>query len=146
MTVGGLLALSAGMKFLWLLCCTALIFLLCARASNAAATVGCAALCGGIARPDGGQHAAVAAESQPLAAGGRPGPVREAVYLNLLGSPSDRVLCGAIFLLVLALAAGIVGAALYAQTPGGAAIRLPAAGPSPGPGTPAWRDTNCIRR
>lgn len=49
MTVGGLLALSAGMKFLWLLCCTALIFLLCARASNAAATVGCAALCGGIA-------------------------------------------------------------------------------------------------
>lgn len=49
MTVGELLALAAGLKYLWLLCCTALIFLLCARASNAAAAVGCAALCGGIA-------------------------------------------------------------------------------------------------
>ena len=49
---------------------------------------------------------------------------REAVYLNLLGSPQDRVLCGAIFLLVLALAAGIVGAALYAQTPGGSGKRV----------------------
>lgn len=78
----------------------------------------------GHSRPDGGQHAAVAAKSQPVAAGGRPGPVREAVYLNLLGSPSDRVLLGAIFLLVLALAAGIVGAALYAQTPGGSGKRV----------------------
>lgn len=49
MTVGELLALAAGLKFLWLLCYTALIFLLCARASNAAAAVGCAAVCGGIA-------------------------------------------------------------------------------------------------
>lgn len=44
---------------------------------------------------------------------------REAVYLNLLGSPSDRVLLGAIFLTALAVIAGIGGAALYAQTPGG---------------------------
>lgn len=71
---------------------------------------------------------------------------REAVYLNLLGSPSDRVLLGAIFLAALAVIAGIGGAALYSQIPGGAAIRLPAAGPSPGPGIPAWRDTSCIRR
>ena len=49
MTVGGLLALAAGLKYLWLLCCTALIFLLCARAANAAAAVGGAAVCGGIA-------------------------------------------------------------------------------------------------
>lgn len=75
MTVGGLLALSAGLKYLWLLCCTALIFLLCARAASAAAAVGGAAVCGGHSRPDGGQHAAVAAESQPLAAGGRASPL-----------------------------------------------------------------------
>ena len=41
------------------------------------------------------------------------------MYLNLLGSPSDRVLLGAIFLTALAVIAGIGGAALYAQTPGG---------------------------
>lgn len=124
MTVGGLLALSAGMKFLWLLCCTALIFLLCARASNAAAAVGCAALCGGIAALMAGSTQLwlrnlslwQLADGQALC--------REAVYLNLLGSPSDRVLCGAIFLLVLALAAGIVGAALYAQTPGSSGKRV----------------------
>ena len=124
MTVGGLLALSAGLKYLWLLCCAALIFLLCARAANAAAAVGCAALCGGIA--------ALMAGSTQLwlrnlslwqLADGR-ALCREAVYLNLLGSPSDRVLCGAIFLLVLALAAGIGGAALYAQTPGGSGMRV----------------------
>ena len=55
------------------------------------------------------------------------------MYLNLLGSPSDRVLLGAIFLAALAVIAGIGGAALYAQTPGGAAIRLPAARPLPRP-------------
>ena len=43
------------------------------------------------------------------------------------------MLLGAIFLLVLAIAAGTGGAALYAQTPGGAAIRLPAARPLPRP-------------
>ena len=46
------------------------------------------------------------------------------VYLNLLGSPSDRVLCGAIFLAALAVIAGIGGAALYAQTPGGSGKRV----------------------
>ena len=124
MTVGGLLALAAGLKYLWLLCCTALIFLLCARAANAAAAVGCAALCGGIAALMAGSTQLwlrnlslwQLADGQALC--------REAVYLNLLGSPSDRVLCGAIFLLVLALAAGIVGAALYAQTPGGSGKRV----------------------
>ena len=55
MTVGGLLALSAGMKYLWLLCSTALIFLLC--------------------RPHGGQLPIMAAESQPVAVGGRTSPV-----------------------------------------------------------------------
>lgn len=124
MTVGKLLALAAGLKYLWLLCCTALIFLLCARAANAAAAVGCAALCGGIAALMAGSTQLwlrnlslwQLADGQALC--------REAVYLNLLGSPSDRVLCGAIFLLVLALAAGIVGAALYAQTPGGSGKRV----------------------
>lgn len=74
MTVGGLLALAAGLKYLWLLCCTALIFLLCA---------GGQCRCGGWlrgglrghSRPHGGQHAAVAAESQPVAVGGRASPV-----------------------------------------------------------------------
>ena len=124
MTVGGLLALAAGLKYLWLLCCTALIFLLCARAANAAAAVGCAAVCGGIAALMAGSSQLwlrnlslwQLADGQALC--------REAVYLNLLGSPSDRVLLGAIFLLVLALAAGIVGAALYAQTPGGSGKRV----------------------
>ena len=133
MTVGGLLALSAGMKFLWLLCCTALIFLLCARASNAAAAVGCAAVCGGIAALMAGSTQLwlrnlslwQLADGQALC--------REAVYLNLLGSPSDRVLLGAIFLAALAVIAGIGGAALYSQIPGGAAIRLPAARPLPRP-------------
>ena len=132
MTVGGLLALSAGMKYLWLLCCTALIFLLCARASNAAA-VGCAAVCGGIAALMAGSSQLwlrnlslwQLADGQALC--------REAVYLNLLGSPSDRVLLGAIFLAALAVIAGIGGAALYSQIPGGAAIRLPAARPLPRP-------------
>lgn len=124
MTVGELLALAAGLKFLWLLCYTALIFLLCARASNAAAAVGCAAVCGGIAALMAGSTQLwlrnlslwQLADGQALC--------REAVYLNLLGSPSDRVLLGAIFLLVLALAAGIGGAALYAQTPGGSGKRV----------------------
>ncbi len=119
MTVGGLLALSAGMKYLWLLCSTALIFLLCARASNAAAAVGCAAVCGGIAALMAGSSQLwlrnlslwQLADGQALC--------REAVYLNLRGSPSDRVLLGAIFLAALAVIAGIGGAALYAQTPGG---------------------------
>lgn len=133
MTVGGLLALAAGLKYLWLLCCTALIFLLCARAANAAAAVGCAAVCGGIAALMAGSSQLwlrnlslwQLADGQVLC--------REAVYLNLLGSPSDRVLLGAIFLAALAVIAGIGGAALYAQTPGGAAIRLPAARPLPRP-------------
>lgn len=115
---------DAGMKYLWLLCCTALIFLLCARAANTAAAVGCAAVCGGIAALMAGSTQLwlrnlslwQLADGQALC--------REAVYLNLLGSPQDRVLCGAIFLLVLALAAGIVGAALYAQTPGGSGKRM----------------------
>ena len=119
MTVGGLLALAAGLKYLWLLCCTALIFLLCARAANAAAAVGCAAVCGGIAALMAGSTQLwlrnlslwQLADGQALC--------REAVYLNLLGSPSDRVLLGAIFLAALAVIAGIGGAALYAQTPGG---------------------------
>ena len=119
MTVGGLLALSAGMKYLWLLCSTALIFLLCARASNAAAAVGCAAVCGGIAALMAGSSQLwlrnlslwQLADGQALC--------REAVFLNLRGSPSDRVLLGAIFLAALAVSAGIGGAALYAQTPGG---------------------------
>ena len=123
MTVGGLLALSAGMKYLWLLCSTALIFLLCARASNAAA-VGCAAVCGGIAALMAGSSQLwlrnlslwQLADGQALS--------REAVYLNLLGSPSDRVLRGAIFLAALAVIAGIGGAALYAQTPGGSGKRV----------------------
>mgnify|MGYP004565212299 FL=1 len=123
MTVGGLLALSAGMKYLWLLCSTALIFLLCARASNAAA-VGCAAVCGGIAALMAGSSQLwlrnlslwQLADGQALC--------REAVYLNLLGSPSDRVLLGAIFLAALAVIAGIGGAALYAQTPGGSGKRV----------------------
>ena len=75
MTVGELLALAAGLKYLWLLCCTALIFLLCARAANAAAAVGGAAVCGGHSRPDGGQLPIMAAESQSVAAGGRASPV-----------------------------------------------------------------------
>ena len=124
MTVGGLLALSAGMKYLWLLCCTALIFLLCARASNAAAAVGCAAVCGGIAALMAGSSQLwlrnlslwQLADGQALC--------REAVYLNLLGSPSDRMLLGAIFLAALAVIAGIGGAALYAQTPGGSGKRV----------------------
>lgn len=124
MTVGGLLALSAGLKYLWLLYCTALIFLLCARAASAAAAVGGAAVCGGIAALMAGSTQLwlrnlslwQLADGQALC--------REAVYLNLLGSPSDRVLLGAIFLLVLALAAGIGGAALYAQTPGGSGKRV----------------------
>ena len=124
MTVGGLLALSAGMKYLWLLCSTALIFLLCARASNAAAAVGCAAVCGGIAALMAGSSQLwlrnlslwQLADGQALC--------REAVYLNLLGSPSDRVLLGAIFLAALAVIAGIGGAALYAQTPGGSGKRV----------------------
>lgn len=124
MTVGELLALAAGLKYLWLLCCAALIFLLCARAANAAAAVGGAAVCGGIAALMAGSSQLwlrnlslwQLADGQALC--------REAVYLNLLGSPQDRVLCGAIFLLVLALAAGIVGAALYAQTPGGSGKRV----------------------
>lgn len=124
MTVGELLALAAGLKYLWLLCCTALIFLLCARAANAAAAVGGAAVCGGIAALMAGSSQLwlrnlslwQLADGQALC--------REAVYLNLLGSPSDRVLLGAMFLLVLALAAGIVGAALYAQTPGGSGKRV----------------------
>ena len=124
MTVGGLLALAAGLKYLWLLCCTALIFLLCDRAANAAAAVGCAAVCGGIAALMAGSTQLwlrnlslwQLADGQALC--------REAVYLNLLGSPRDRVLCGAMFLFVLALAAGIVGAALYAQTPGGSGKRV----------------------
>lgn len=119
-----LFPLAAGLKYLWLLCCTALIFLLCARAANAAAAVGCAAVCGGIAALMAGSSQLwlrnlslwQLADGQALC--------REAVYLNLLGSPSDRVLLGAIFLLVLALAAGIVGAALYAQTPGGSGKRV----------------------
>ena len=49
---------------------------------------------------------------------------REAVYLNLLGSPSDRMLLGAIVLAALAVIAGIGGAALYAQTPGGSGKRV----------------------
>ena len=133
MTVGGLLALAAGLKYLWLLCCTALIFLLCARAANAAAAVGCAAVCGGIAALMAGSTQLwlrnlslwQLADGQALC--------REAVYLNLLDSPRDRVLCGAIFLAALAVIAGIGGAALYAQIPGGAAIRLPAARPLPRP-------------
>ena len=124
MTVGELLALAAGLKYLWLLCCTALIFLLCARAANAAAAVGCAALCGGIAALMAGSTQLwlrnlslwQLADGQALC--------REAVYLNLLGSPSDRVLCGAIFLAALAVIAGIGGAALYAQTPGGSGKRV----------------------
>lgn len=133
MTVGGLLALSAGLKYLWLLCCTALIFLLCctalifllcARAANAAAAVGCAAVCGGIAALMAGSTQLwlrnlslwQLADGQALC--------REAVYLNLLGSPSDRVLLGAIFLTALAVIAGIGGAALYAQTPGGSGKRV----------------------
>lgn len=123
MTVGGLLALAAGLKYLWLLCCTALIFLLCDRAANAAAAVGCAAVCGGIAALMAGSTQLwlrnlslwQLADGQALC--------REAVYLNLLGSPSDRVLLGAIFLAALAVIAGI----------GGAAIRLPAARPLPRP-------------
>ena len=115
MTVGGLLALSAGMKYLWLLC---------ARASNAAAAVGCAAVCGGIAALMAGSSQLwlrnlslwQLADGQALC--------REAVYLNLLGSPSDRVLLGAIFLAALAVIAGIGGAALYAQTPGGSGKRV----------------------
>lgn len=133
MTVGELLALAAGLKYLWLLCCTALIFLLCARAANAATAVGCAALCGGIAALMAGSTQLwlrnlslwQLADGQVLC--------REAVYLNLLGSPSDRVLLGAIFLAALAVIAGIGGAALYSQIPGGAAIRLPAARPLPRP-------------
>lgn len=133
MTVGELLALAAGLKYLWLLCCTALIFLLCARAANAAAAVGCAALCGGIAALMAGSTQLwlrnlslwQLADGQVLC--------REAVYLNLLGSPSDRVLLGAMFLAALAVIAGIGGAALYSQIPGGAAIRLPAARPLPRP-------------
>lgn len=82
MTVGELLALAAGLKYLWL------------RNLSLWQLADGQALC------------------------------REAVYLNLLDSPRDRVLCGAIFLLVLALAAGIVGAALYAQTPGGSGKRV----------------------
>lgn len=61
----------------------------------------------GHSRPHGGQLPIMAAESQPVAVGGRTSPVREAVYLNLLGSPSDRVLLGAIFLAALAVIAGI---------------------------------------
>lgn len=124
MTVGELLALAAGLKYLWLLCCTALIFLLCARAANAAAAVGCAAVCGGIAALMAGSSQLwlrnlslwQLADGQALC--------REAVYLNLLGSPSDRVLLGAIFLAALAVIAGIGGAALYAQTPGGSGRRV----------------------
>lgn len=91
MTVGGLLALAAGLKYLWL------------RNLSLWQLADGQALC------------------------------REAVYLNLLDSPRDRVLCGAIFLAALAVIAGIGGAALYAQIPGGAAIRLPAARPLPRP-------------
>ena len=124
MTVGELLALAAGLKYLWLLCSTALIFLLCARASNAAAAVGCAAVCGGIAALMAGSTQLwlrnlslwQLADGQALC--------REAVYLNLLGSPQDRVLLGAIFLAALAVIAGIGGAALYAQTPGGSGRRV----------------------
>lgn len=71
---------------------------------------------------------------------------REAVYLNLLGSPSDRVLLGAIFLTALAVIAGIGGAALYAQTPGGSGKRVAFTWSLPRPRTPAWRDTSCTRR
>lgn len=114
-----LTALLSMFSVAWLLCCTALIFLLCARAANAAAAVGCAALCGGIAALMAGSSQLwlrnlslwQLADGQALC--------REAVYLNLLGSPSDRVLLGAIFLTALAVIAGIGGAALYAQTPGG---------------------------
>lgn len=82
MTVGELLALAAGLKYLWL------------RNLSLWQLADGQALC------------------------------REAVYLNLLGSPSDRVLLGAIFLTALAVIAGIGGAALYAQTPGGSGKRV----------------------
>lgn len=146
-TVGGLLGRGGGAEIpvasvlhgADLFCCAP-------GRANAAAAVGCAALCGGIAALMAGSTQLwlrnlslwQLADGQALC--------REAVYLNLLGSPSDRVLCGAIFLLVLALAAGIVGAALYAQTPGGSGKRVTFTWSLPAPGIPAWRDTSCIRR
>ena len=46
-------------------------------------------------RPHGGQLPIMAAESQPVAVGGRTSPVPRGGVSELLGSPSDRVLLGA---------------------------------------------------
>lgn len=119
LTAGQLLLLSAGVKYLWLLCCTALIFLLCSGTGRAAAAAACTAAAGGLAALMASSSRLwlrnlslwQLADSQSLC--------REAVYLDLLGHPADRILCGVGFLLLTALAAGAGGAALYARTPGG---------------------------
>lgn len=123
LTVGQLLALAAGMKYLWLLCCTTLVLLLCVCTEKAALAAASGAICGVVS--------AVMAASPRLwlrnlslwqLADGQ-ALCREAVYLNLLGRPADRVLCGAVFLGLVALAAGAGGTALYARTPGGSGKR-----------------------
>ena len=53
---------------------------------------------------------------------------------------------GVLGVFVIAVIAGIGGAALYAQTPGGSGKRVTFTWSLPRPGTPAWRDTSCIRR
>lgn len=119
LTAGQLLLLSAGLKYLWLLCCTALVFLLCSGTGKAAVAVACTAAGGGLA-------ALMASSSRlwlrNLSLWQLADPqslCREAVYLDLLGHPADRILCGVGFLFLTALAAWAGGAVLYARTPAG---------------------------
>lgn len=126
LTVGQLLALTAGLKYLWLLCCTVVVLLLCVCWGNTPMVVGCAAVCGGVgALMASGSRLWLRNLSLWQLADGQ-ALCREAVYLNLLGRPADRVLCGVGFLLLLTLAAAAGAAALYARTPGGVGLRLPA--------------------
>lgn len=125
LTVGQFLALAAGLKYLWLLCCTALVLLLCACAETAAAAAAFVVGCGAVAALlASSAHLWLRnlslwqlAEGQDL--------FREAVYLNLFGQPADRVLCGVGFLFIATLSAGVGGAALYARMPGGKSRCMP---------------------
>ncbi len=123
LTVGQLLLFWAAGKLLWLLCCTVGILALCAWRKHIALVVAPVAACIGIS--------AVMAESSQLwlrnlslwqLADGQE-LFREAICLNLAGHPVDRVVCGAVFLLLLMLLSAVAGGLLYSHTPRGARSR-----------------------
>lgn len=107
-TVGGLLARTLAMKYLWAIACTALVFLLCVGTKSPAlailgATASAAAAVGMAAVPSlwiRNLSLAYLSDGSRL--------YREAVYLNLFSHPAGRVPCGVVFLLcALAVFAGV---------------------------------------